>query len=87
MSAKTYSLDWFSFYWLAWILAFLGPELYWLAVNSRNTLSENIWSIEALNKAQPFDFPMWTATHWIVALMVWSLFLWLSLHFPFGLLR
>ena len=84
---KSPSLTWFSFYWLGWVLAFLIPELYWIAVNSANTLSEEIWSIEGLNKAQPFDFPMWTATHWGVALLVWTLFLWLSLHFPFGLLR
>ena len=84
---KNPHLTWFSLYWLGWILAFLIPELYWLAVNSANTLSEEIWSIEGLNKAQPFDFPMWTATHWAVALLVWALFLWLSAHFPFGLLR
>jgi hypothetical protein len=80
-------LTWFSLYWAGWILAFLVPELYWLAVNSANTLSEEIWSIEGLNKAQPFDLPMWTSTHWAVAVTVWLLFLWLSLHFPFGLLR
>jgi len=82
-----FHLNWFSLYWLGWILAFLIPELYWLAVNSANTLSEEVWSIEGINMAQPFDFPMWTATHWTVALTVWVLFLWLSLHFPFGLLR
>ena len=84
---KNEHLTWFSLYWLGWIIAFLIPELYWLAVNSANTLSEEIWSIEGINMAQPFDFPMWTATHWAVALTVWALFLWLSLHFPFGLLR
>lgn len=80
-------LTWFSLYWLGWILAFLAPELYWLAVNSANTLSAETWALENLDKAQPFDFPMWTATHWGVALVVWLLFLWLSLHLPFGLLR
>jgi hypothetical protein len=87
LTPKTYHLNWTSLYWLAWILAFLGPELYWLASNARYTLSETVWSIEGLNKAQPFDFPIWTATHWTVALTVWLLFLWLSLHLPFGLLR
>lgn len=85
--AKTYGLNLLSLYWLAWILAFLIPELYWLAVNARYTLSETVWSIEGLNKGQPFDFAMWTGTHWAVALTVWLLFLWLSLHLPFGLLR
>lgn len=80
-------LTWFSWYWLLWLLAFLVPELYWLAVNPINTLSENVWSVEGLNLAQPFDLPMWTATHWAIAVLVWLLFGWLSLHFPFGLLR
>jgi hypothetical protein len=84
---KNPHLTWFSLYWLGWIAAFLVPELYWLAVNSANTLSEEVWSIEGLNKAQPFDLPMWTATHWAVAVVVWLLFLWLSAHLPFGLLR
>lgn len=78
---------WFSLYWLGWIIAFLVPELYWLAVNSANTLSEEVWSIEGLNKAQPFDFAMWSDTHWAVAVIVWLLFLWLTLHIPFGLFR
>lgn len=78
----------FGLYWLAWIMAFLIPELYWLFNGSYgNTLSDEVWSLEALNKAQPFDFPMWTSTHWAVAVTVWLLFLWLSLHLPFGLLR
>lgn len=84
---KTYHVTWFGLYWLGWILAFLAPELYWLKANPLNTLSEEVWSLEAINKAQPFDFPMWTATHWTVAVTVWLLFLWLSLHLPFGLLR
>lgn len=80
-------LTWFSLYWLAWLIAFIVPELYWVFNNGANTLSDEIWSIEGINLAQPFDFPIWTATHWAVAITVWLLFLWLSLHFPFGLLR
>ena len=80
-------LTWFSYYWLAWILAFLIPELYWLWVNHSNTLSDETWALENLNLNQPYDFPMWTATHWTIAISVWLLFLWLSLHLPFGLLR
>jgi hypothetical protein len=30
---------------------------------------------------------MWTDVHWLIAGIVWGLFLWLSLHIPFGLLR
>lgn len=76
-----------AWYWLAWVAAFLVPELYWIAVNHANTLSDEVWSLEGLNLRQPFDFPMWTATHWAVAVTVWLLFGWLSLHLPFGLLR
>lgn len=77
----------FSWYWLGWLIAFLVPEIYWITVNHANTLSDEVWSIEHLNMSQPFDFAMWTSTHWAVALLMWGLFLWLSLHLPFGLLR
>ncbi len=77
----------FSWYWLAWLVAFLVPELYWVFANSANTLSAEVWSVEGLNMRQPFDFAMWTDVHWAVACLVWVLFAWLSLHFPFGLLR
>jgi len=80
-------LNWLNLYWLGWLLAFLGMEIWALADNARYTLSETVWSLEGLNTRQPFDFPMWTATHWAVAIAIWLLFLWLSLHLPFGLLR
>lgn len=80
-------LTWFSLYWLGWLIAFIVPEVYWVVTNNLNTLSDEVWSLERLNMAQPFDFPMWTNTHWLIALLVWGLFLWLSLHMPFGLLR
>jgi hypothetical protein len=83
---KAHLTPW-AWYWLAWILAFLGPELYWLWRNPANTLSEETWAFENLDKAQPFDFAMWTDVHWAVALVVWLLFAWLCLHLPFGLLR
>jgi hypothetical protein len=76
-----------AWYWLGWILMFLIPELYWLFAGAANTLSEEVWAMEHLNMAQPFDFAMWTGVHWTVALTVWLLFLWLSIHLPFGLLR
>ena len=57
----------FTWYWALWILAFLVPEVYWLVTNSDGTLSFSAWSMEDLNMRQPFDFPMWTATHWAVA--------------------
>lgn len=77
-----------SYYWVAWLLAFIGPELYAAISNARQgTLSNNVWALEHLNLSQPFDFAMWTDVHWAVAVIVWGLFLWLSLHIPFGLLR
>lgn len=76
-----------SWYWLAWVAAFLGPELYAVFSNAADSLSENVWHLEDLNKSQPFDFAMWTDVHWAVACLVWVLFLWLSLHIPFGLFR
>ena len=77
-----------SWYWLAWVFGgFLAPELWALYTAPRDTLSENVWILEKLNLQYPFDFAMWTDVHWAVALIVWLLFLWLSLHIPFGLFR
>ena len=74
-------------YWALWIIAFLVPEL-WAVFNApRYTLSDTIWMIESADLAKPFDFQMWTDVHWLLAGIVWGLFLWLSLHLPFGLLR
>lgn len=82
-----YHLTAFTWYWIVWLLAFLIPELYWVFTNPANTLSREYWSFEHLDLAQPFDFQVWSATHWGAAGLVWLLFLWLSLHLPFGLLR
>lgn len=76
-----------SYYWLAWLLAFLIPEFYFIFTNPAGTLSETYWAVEHLNMSQPFDFSMWTNVHWACAALVWLLFAWLSLHLPFGLLR
>lgn len=80
-------LGFFTWYWALWITAFLVPELWWLATNAQGTLSWSVWDLESVNLAQPFDFPVWTSTHWAVAVVVWLLFAWLSVHLPFGLLR
>lgn len=74
-------------YYAVWILWFLVPELYFVFTNPNNTLSDQTWALENLNFSQPFDFAMWTSVHWLVASVVWLLFLWLCLHLPFGLLR
>lgn len=80
-------IGFFTWYWALWIAMFLGPELWWVFRNPQGTLSWSVWDLESVDLAQPFDFPVWTATHWAVAVVVWLLFLWLSLHLPFGLLR
>lgn len=77
----------FTWYWALWLIAFLAPELYFVIFNSAGTLSDNVWWLEDVNMQHPFDFPMWNAVHWSVAVVVWGLFGWLSIHLPFGLLR
>jgi hypothetical protein len=79
--------DWGAF-WISWIVAgFLVPELYAVFVDPAWTLSRNVWALEHLDFGHPFDFAAWSPMHWMVAVVVWLLFLWLSLHIPFGLLR
>lgn len=78
------SWGWF---WLSWVLVGAGVELYWLAVNTANTLSRQIWGAERLDFAHPLDFAGWTPLHWALAVAMWLFFGWLSLHFPFGWLR
>lgn len=74
-------------FWLAWILAGTGVELYWVAVRSANTLSRQLWGVEKLDFAHPLDFSTWTPLHWILAIVLWGLFAWFSVHFPFGYIR
>lgn len=74
-------------YWALWLLAFIIPELWAVFANHNYTLSDTVWTLEGIDLRQPFDFPMWTATHWAIAGVVWGLFAWLSVHLPFGLLR
>jgi hypothetical protein len=79
--------DWGA-YWGAWIIAGLVvPELYGLAVNTRDTLSRNVWALERLDFGHPLDFAVWTPVHWAVAVVLWLLLAWLSVHLPFGWLR
>lgn len=77
---------WWTAYYGAWILAFLIPELYWLFTNPVNTLSEQWWSLEHLNLADPW-FTQWTPVHWIMFVLVLVLWTWLLIHLPFGLAR
>lgn len=76
-------------YWLAWMIAgFLLPELYTIIWKVRlGPLSDNVWHWESLSFAHPFDMAIWTWQHWLLAILVWSLFAWLSVHLPYAQLR
>lgn len=80
-------LTWAGWYWLAWMLAALIPELIWVFTNTSNTLSRQIWGAEGIDLAHPLDFARWSPLHWTIAAVLWAFFLWLSVHFPFGWLR
>jgi hypothetical protein len=74
-------------YWIGVLVLIAGPGIYWAIVNSANTISSQVWDLEKLDLAHPLDFANWTPLHWAIAIVVWGLFLWLSLYLPFGWLR
>jgi hypothetical protein len=75
-------------YWLLWfVLGFGIPEFWWLAVNARNTLSDNFWGAEDLNFAHPFDFADWTWLHFTLGGVFAIGLAWLFFHLIFGMFR
>lgn len=79
--------DWGA-YWLCWIaFGFIIPEVYGLIFNTTDTLSRQTWALEHLDFGHPLDFAEWTPLHFAIAIVVWLLFCWLSVHIPFGWLR
>lgn len=74
-------------FWLAWICTGVGVELWWVFVNTANTLSEQIWGIEKLDLTHPLLFATWTPAHWTIAACMWLFFGWMSVHMPFGWVR
>ncbi|HVH81767.1 MAG TPA: hypothetical protein VM782_20360 [Stellaceae bacterium] len=74
-------------YWLAILGLITLPETYWAFVNGRNTISDTIWGVERLDFAHPLDFAEWTPLHFGIAITLWLLFAWLSVHIAFGWLR
>lgn len=74
-------------FWLAWIFTAIAVELYWVFVNTANTLSRQVWGVERIDLSHPLYFSEWTPFHWALAIMLWLFFAWLSVHFPFGYLR
>jgi hypothetical protein len=80
-------LTFFGWYWIAWFLAFLAPELYWLWSNPANTLSEEWWALTRENLGHPFDFAGWSPLHYFLGALLLAFAVWLFLHLTFGLLR
>lgn len=79
-------LTFWGWYWLTWFgVAFLVPELYWVFVSARNTLSDNFWGWEDLNAAHPFDFADWTWLHYAFGVTLLIGLFWLFWHLIFGL--
>jgi hypothetical protein len=74
-------------FWLIWLMTAVVVELYWVITNTAYTLSNQIWGLEQIDLAHPLRFATWTPGHWIISVCLWSLFLWLSIHMPFGYLR
>lgn len=73
-------------YWLSWFfVGFLAPELYWLQANFRNTLSEDFWGWESMDKAHPFDFAEWTWLHYSLGVIFAAGLFWLFWHLIFGI--
>lgn len=74
-------------FWLAWIFVGGSVELYWLSVNTANTLSREIWGAEQIDFTHPLDLAEWTPLHIALTIVLWVFFGWLSVHFPFGYIR
>lgn len=73
-------------YWLIWFAVacatFLGPEIYALATNWRNTLSNAIWHAEKLVPGQGIG--QWTFAHLMFIGVLGLVFVWLLGHFALG---
>lgn len=82
-----YHVTGWGWFWLTWMATALVVEIYWVLVNSYNTLSDQIWGLERIDVAHPLAFSEWTPLHWAIALCLWAFFAWLCVHFPFGYLR
>jgi hypothetical protein len=74
-------------FWALWGSTGAAVEVYWLLTNAANTLSRSWWGVEHIDFAHPLDFSEWTWQHWLMSIVLWVFFGWLSLHLPFGWLR
>lgn len=68
-------------YWAFWLFGgFLGPELYAVFTNPKNTLSWQVWRLEGpLNR--------WGFDHYAVSVLVVGLAVFLVGHFVWGIFR
>jgi hypothetical protein len=66
------------------VVLVVPAELYALCTNVKNTASWSVWDLEQF---VPGGHAAWTWTHWLVGGFFFVLFLWLALHFMFGILR
>jgi len=80
------ALTFWAGYWLFWFFGvFLIPEVFWAFADPANTVSDNTWRFESLNKAHPFDFSQWTPIHWIFGVVYVVFLVRLGFHLIFGL--
>lgn len=74
---------WGKVYWPLWLtvvtLSLLGPEIYALATNANNTLSDWVWRQLNVTRNQQD----WTAAHFLVFGVWLTLVIWLTFHFFF----
>lgn len=70
-------------YWLCWFVvsftAFLAPEIYGLATDSRRTLSAAIWHLEKYQPNQ--SIVNWSAFHFLFIASLIVIDIWLLGHF------
>lgn len=80
-------MTWGRTYWPIWAITFfalfIGPEVYALVTNWRNTLSNWVW--QTLRVTQGQHIGQWTALHLLVFGMFIVLNVWLLGHFFFHL--
>jgi hypothetical protein len=78
---------WGRWYWPIWMVAtflfFIGPEVFALITNWKNTLSNWVWVALRVKTGQ--SITDWTAAHFLVGGMLIVVFGWLVGHFLFHL--
>lgn len=77
-------MRWGDWYWPLWMVvvsvSLLGPEIYALSSDSRNTLSDWVWVKLQVTTTQQLP---WTAAHFLVFGGWLTLTVWLTWHFFF----